>query len=96
MSCPAGAVVVPVPPRLIASVPVVSESAMPSDDVAITVGTADPPVAFAQSEFALIAAKEMVEFDPPRSAPRVPEVVRPVPVESEVVATDATPDAEVP
>jgi predicted transcriptional regulator len=59
-----------------------------SDEVAIAVGTAEPPVAFAQSEFAAIAAKLIEEFVPPICAPRVPEVVKPVPTAREEVATD--------
>ncbi len=76
----------PVPPRASASVPVVSESAMPSDEVAITVGTAAPPVAFAQSELAAMEAKEMLEFVPPIWKPSVPEEARPVPTASVEVA----------
>jgi hypothetical protein len=38
----------------------------------------------------------MVEFDPPINAPSVPVTERPLFAVSEVVATEATPDAEVP
>ena len=76
-----------VPPRLIASVPVVSPSATPSEEVAMAVGTADAPVPFTQREFAAMAAKLIEEADPPTWAPSVPELVRPVPTASEEVAT---------
>lgn len=72
-------VVAPVPPRFTASVPVVSESAMPSDDVASAVGTALPPVALASTEFAVIAAR-----------PMVPEVVMVPPVSPLLVAMEVT------
>lgn len=58
-----------------------------SEDVATTVGTAETPVAFAQRELAAIAAKLMEAFAPPTCAPRVPELVRPVPTAREEVAT---------
>ena len=45
-------VVAPVPPRAAWSVPVVSEIAIPSDDVAIAVAFAVPPVALPTREFA--------------------------------------------
>ena len=61
-----------------------------SEEVAIFVGTAEFPVAFAQSELAAIAAKLMEAFAPPTCAPRVPELVRPVPTAREEVATDCT------
>ena len=60
------------------------------DEVAMAVGTAEAPVAFAQSELAAIAAKLMEAFAPPTCAPRVPELVRPVPTAREDVATDCT------
>jgi hypothetical protein len=58
------------------------------DEVAIAVGTAEPPVPFAQREFAAIAANEIDALVPPTRAPSVPELVSPVPTESEEVATD--------
>lgn len=81
-------VVAPVPPRFTASVPVVSESAIPSDDVARAVGTAEPLVLFASTEFAAIAARPK-EFDAPPELRVVIEPVRPFAAVTVVVATFA-------
>jgi len=86
----------PVPPRARASVPVVSEIAMPSDDVASAVTFPAAPVTFARIELAAICASfvratplvasESVPFAPPTSAPRVPEYENSALVASDVVA----------
>ena len=77
----------PVPPFATESVPVVSARAIPREEVAMTVGTAEPPVALAQRELAAMAAK-------PTDCPApsvVSEPVRPVPMVAEEVATPYTP-----
>ena len=48
------------PPFPTVSVPVVSESAIPSDEVASAVGTALPPVAFAMMVLAACAARDVI------------------------------------
>jgi hypothetical protein len=58
-----------------------------SDEVETAVGTAEPPVRFARTEFAAIAESEMVAFEPPTSAPAPPEMVTPLLAESDVVET---------
>ncbi len=68
----------------------------PSDEVATAVGTPDAPVAFASTEFAAIAERESVAFDPPTSAPAPPVMVIPLFAESVVVATDTSPAVPLP
>ena len=57
--------VTPVPPRATARVPVVSERAIPREEVARAVGTAEALVWFASTELAAIVARPMVAFEPP-------------------------------
>ena len=65
----------------------VAEAFWKRDEVAITVGTAEALVWLAQRELAAMEAKEIEAAAPPICAPSVPELVRPVPTESVVVAT---------
>lgn len=52
--------VAPVPPRVIGSVPVVSERATPSEEVAINAGIAVPPVMLARMLFATAVVPKAV------------------------------------
>jgi hypothetical protein len=88
--------VMPVPAEVVATpihAPFTNASVCPLDPVKsevveMVVGTAEPPVKFAQREFAAIAAKLIEELVPPTCEPSVPELVRPVPTETEEVPTD--------
>ena len=83
---------VPVPPRFMASVPVVSESAMPSEEVASAVGTANPDEEFAKMELLAIGERPIVAPPRPRRYPGVPEklIEMPLLVESVDVPTEFT------
>ena len=54
----------PVPPRVRARVPVVSESATPREEVAMNAGTAVPPVLFARMELATAVVPNAVTLEP--------------------------------
>ena len=82
--------VCPVPPWETAAVPTRLAKLMPREEVASAVGTAALPETFARTELAAMEARPMVAFDPPIWYPSDPaETVRPVPAESEEVATFA-------
>ena len=84
----------------------VSERAMPKVEVAKAVMLPVAPVAFPKIVFPAICAsfvsatplvaKERVPLVPPKSAPKVPEYENSAERVCEVVATEATPFAEVP
>src|SRR3989344_8563557 len=68
-SAPSAAEVKPVPPRATRSVPVVSLMAMPREEVATKVGTAEAPVAFARTGFAAAAPKDVTLLPEEVTAP---------------------------
>ncbi len=94
-------VVEPVPPRATASVPVVSESAIPKVEVANAVTFPVEPVLFPRIELAAMVAslvsampleaKASVEFAPPTNAPMVPPTVNSPDGVKVVVATEVRP-----
>ena len=86
---PSATEVRPVPPLVTSKEPVVSESAMPRDDVARAVGTATPLVTFASTELAAMVERPMVAFEPPMREPSVPETFSGPETASDVVATFA-------
>jgi hypothetical protein len=79
--------VTPVPPRLRASVPVVSPKATPREEVARAVGTAEALVVLAKMLLAAMEERPMVALLPPTRAPTPAERVRPLLPVRVVVAT---------